>query len=102
HQQGEWVEMLEFGLRLRIGGAEAAERLGDLGGCPLREVAVRGLCVGSRPARWCFQPCGFALACLYQGTAHGLVTRRLAFADRLLRHALGIISTMTADNDDTL
>src|SRR6185312_4952600 len=68
----------------------AAERLGDLRCCPLRQVAVHCLDVGRRLFGRRFSRRGFALAGL----------RQSRHAGQFFRHQSGIMSAMTIDNDE--
>src|SRR6476646_112759 len=88
--------MLELALRLWIRGFEAAKRLLDLRGCPLRQCAERGFGIRRR-----------ALARRLDLGARGFTRCSLAhlcrsFAGGIFRHDSGILSAMITDNADDL
>ena len=79
--------------RFGIGRRETAERLLDLGRCPLRQFAVSRFDIGLGPRLGRFDSCGFALAGRFF-TELG----RLALPGGFARHLARIISAMNSDN----
>ena len=95
-EQRVGIDVLKLGLRLRIGGLEASERLLDFGRRPRRRDASGGLLVGGHALPRSLDGGGLALASPGQAFPH-------RFADRLARcfprHHSPILGGMTPDND---
>jgi uncharacterized membrane protein len=128
-QQRERIDVLQFAFRLRVRSLEAAERLGNLRRCPLRQGALRRLDVGRGTLGRRLYPRTLARRLYLRTHARRLYPRTLGRrlylrtlarrlyprtlgrnllclvfrwrrSDGFSRHDFGIVSAMTHDNAD--